>query len=155
MLVVQNARRPIPSRPRDIVPGGEQASGVAFGTLLVMAPAGESEAARSLRAVKLVHTAVWAFFAGSIVAIPCFAWVGRLREALILIAVVLVEVLVLVVNRWRCPLTGVAARYTQDRRANFDIFLPEWLARHNKLIFGALYVAGTLFTLARWRHWPL
>ncbi len=118
-----------------------------------MAPAGASEATRSLRAVKLVHTVVWAFFAGSILAIPCLAWVGRLREAFILIGVVLVEVLVLVVNRWRCPLTGVAARYTQDRRDNFDIFLPEWLARHNKLIFGALYVAGALFTLARWRHW--
>ncbi len=152
--MVQTARKPIHSPTRSIVPGGEQASSVAFGTLLVMGPAGEREAARSLLVVKLVHTVVWAFFAGSILAIPCLAWLGGLREAFILIGVVLVEVLVLVVNGWRCPLTGVAGRYTQDRRDNFDIFLPEWLARHNKLIFGALYVAGTLFTLARWRHWP-
>ena len=33
----------------------------------------------------------------------------------------------LVVNRWRCPLTSAAERYTTDRRANFDIYLPEWL----------------------------
>jgi hypothetical protein len=63
---------------------------------------------------------------------------------------VFVEVLVLVFNRWRCPLTPIAARYTADRRDNFDIYLPEWLARHNKLIFGLLYSVGLLYTFARW-----
>ena len=53
-------------------------------------------------------------------------------------------------NRMRCPLTGVAARYTDDRRANFDIYLPEWLARSNKQIFGILYAAAVLFLVARW-----
>ena len=53
-------------------------------------------------------------------------------------------------NRWRCPLTAVAARYTEDRRDNFDIYLPQWLARHNKVIFGALYCAGVVFAVARW-----
>jgi hypothetical protein len=47
-------------------------------------------------------------------------------------------------------LTGIAARYTDDRRANFDIYLPEWLARHNKTIFGALYLLGLAYLLARW-----
>ncbi len=53
----------------------------------------------------------------------------------------------------RCPLTDVAARYTEDRRDNFDIYLPEFLARHNKLIFGVLYVAGLLVLLVRWTGW--
>ena len=70
--------------------------------------------------------------------------------ALWLAAIVAGEVIVLVFNRMRCPLTGVAARYTEDRRDNFDIYLPEWLARHNKLIFGALYVGGLVFALVRW-----
>ena len=39
---------------------------------------------------------------------------------------------------------------TDDRRANFDIYLPEWLARNNKPIFGALYAAAVLFLLMRW-----
>jgi len=60
------------------------------------------------------------------------------------------QVLILVFNRLRCPLTAIAARYTSDRRANFDIYLPEWLARHNKGIFGTFFVFGLLFTLARW-----
>lgn len=106
--------------------------------------------ARALRTVRLVHTVVWAFFASCIVAIPILALAGRLVESAVLIAVVFLEVAVLMANRWSCPLTGVAARYTDDRRDNFDIFLPEWLARHNKTIFGLLYLAGIVVTLATW-----
>jgi hypothetical protein len=110
--------------------------------------------AARLRAVKIVHTAVWAFFAGCILAVPVLAWRGEFRTAFVLIAVVFVEVVVILINKWRCPLTDVAARYTDDRRDNFDIYLPVWLARHNKTIFGGLFAAGLLFTLARWRGWP-
>lgn len=106
-----------------------------------------------LRLVKAVHTLIWAFFAGCILAIPVYAWFGEIRSAGILSAIVLAEVLIILVNRWRCPLTDVAARYTDERRDNFDIYLPLWLARHNKTIFGTLYAAGLLFTLARWRGW--
>ena len=58
--------------------------------------------------------------------------------------------LVLALNRWTCPLTPVAARYTDDRSDNFDIFLPEWLARHNKTVFGALYIGGLALLLVTW-----
>jgi hypothetical protein len=107
-------------------------------------------ASASLRAVKLVHTVVWAFFVLCILAIPLFTALGRLGLAALFAAIVAVEVAVLLVNHMSCPLTAVAARYTPDRRANFDIYLPEWLARNNKLLFGTLYVAATLFLLARW-----
>jgi hypothetical protein len=103
-----------------------------------------------LRAIKLLHTVVWAFFAGCVLAIPVLALRGHVRGAFVLIAVVFVEVAVLLVNRWRCPLTDVAARYTDDRADNFDIFLPRWLARWNKVVFGALYVAGILLAVQRW-----
>jgi len=64
--------------------------------------------------------------------------------------VVLLETLVLVFNGWQCPLTGVAAQHTDDRRANFDIYLPEWLARRNKVIFGTIFVAGEVYVACRW-----
>jgi hypothetical protein len=64
--------------------------------------------------------------------------------------VVLVECLVLALNRGRCPLTDLAGRYTTERADNFDIYLPLWLARYNKAIFGVLFVAGVLFVLTRW-----
>jgi len=106
--------------------------------------------ARRLTAIRVLHTAVWAVFAGCIVAIPVLAWQGRSGVAAVLAAVVLGEVVVLWLNRWSCPLTAVAARYTDDRRANYDIYLPEWLARYNKQIFGPLYVAGVVYALARY-----
>ena len=103
-----------------------------------------------MRTIKIVHTVVWAIFAGCILAIPWFAWRGQVETASVLIAIVMIEVAVLVTNRMRCPLTGVAARYTGDRQDNFDIYLPLWLARYNKLIFGTLFGAAVVFTAVQW-----
>ena len=100
--------------------------------------------------IKLLHTVVWFFFAGCIVALPVVGGSGHYEWAAVLNGLVLVECGVLAANRGRCPLTDLAARHTEQRSANFDIFLPLWLARHNKTIFGALFVAGGLFVLARW-----
>jgi hypothetical protein len=100
--------------------------------------------------IKLLHTAVWAFFAGCIVAIPVLGARREFLWAALLSCCVLVECAVLAANRGRCPLTDVAAGYTDERRDNFDIYLPLWLARHNKTIFGALFIAGEVFVLARW-----
>ena len=104
----------------------------------------------TLKTIKTAHTIVWALFAGCTLAIPLAAWHGEHRAAAWLAAIVLVEVGVLALNGWRCPLTLVAANYTSDRRANFDIYLPEWLAKHNKTVFGFIYVVGVVFALAHW-----
>lgn len=104
----------------------------------------------ALRVVKIVHTLAWAVFAGCIIALPLVAWRRGFQLAVILIAIVCVEILVLLVNGFRCPLTDVAARYTDDRSDNFDIYLPLWVARYNKQIFGTLFVAGVLFTIVLW-----
>jgi hypothetical protein len=104
----------------------------------------------ALRVVKVVHTAVWAFFVTCIVAVPVLAGQANYRAAAIAAGLVMVEALVLAVNRYRCPLTDVAARYTDDRAPNFDIYLPLWVARYNKEIFGPLYLAGLLFAFVTW-----
>ncbi len=106
----------------------------------------------ALTGIKVVHTVVWAFFAACIVAIPVLGWYAQYVYAVLFMILVGVEVLVLVINGWKCPLTSLAEHYTNDRRDNFDIYLPEWLARHNKTIFGTLYVAGILVTIARWAN---
>ena len=113
--------------------------------------ASAAENVAALRKVKLLHTVAWAFFAGCILLVPLAAWQRRFDFALVLIMIVTVEVAVLVWNRFKCPLTDVAARYTDDRRDNFDIYLPLWLARYNKHIFGSLFAAGILFTLIQWK----
>ena len=85
--------------------------------------------------------------------IPVATWVRRFDVAFVLIVTVLLEVLIILFNAWACPLTAVAARYTTDRRDNFDIYLPVWLARHNKTIFGGMFAGGVLFTIVRWLGW--
>lgn len=95
-----------------------------------------------LRLIKLVHTVVWAFFVACILAVPIAATAHRFDIAVPAAAIVLLEVAVLLANGWRCPLTDLAARHTHERQANFDIYLPEWLAQHNKLIFGVAFVLG-------------
>jgi len=105
---------------------------------------------RALMAVKLLHTAIWAFMAGCVLALPVFGWARRFDWALAATVLVLGECAVLGMNRGRCPLTDVAARYTSDRTDNFDIYLPQWLARYYKQIFGTLFLAGEVFVIWRW-----
>ena len=85
-----------------------------------------------LAAIKLLRTAVWTVMAGSILALPVAAFTGNFRWALLLTAFVVCECAVLAANRGRCPLTDWAARFTGDRAANFDIYLPEWVAREQQ-----------------------
>jgi hypothetical protein len=110
----------------------------------------QSERILVLIGIKLLHTAIWFFFAGCIVAIPFAGARSQFRWVAVLTGLVLVECAVIAANRGRCPLTDLAARYTAERADNFDIYLPLWLARRNKTIFGTLFVIGELFVLGRW-----
>jgi hypothetical protein len=105
-------------------------------------------------AIKLLHTFVWALIAGCIIALPVLAFSRQFGWALILSIVIVAECLVLGANRNRCPLTDWAAQYTDDRADNFDIYLPNWLAKHNKLIFGSLFVVNEVVVIWRWLTHP-
>jgi len=85
-------------------------------------------AARKLRQIKLLHTAIWAMMAVSILVVPWASWPEHFRWALGLTLLILGECLVLGINHGRCPLTDLAGRYTNDHADNFDIYLPLWLA---------------------------
>lgn len=62
-------------------------------------------------------------------------------------ASVMVEGLVLAIFKGSCPLTVVARKYSSSTQENFDIFLPNWLAKYNKLIFTTLYLIGLALML--------
>jgi hypothetical protein len=103
-----------------------------------------------LTAIKLLHTAVWALLAGCILVLPIAGLRHRFDWAVIVTAIILVECGVLALNRGRCPLTDLAARFNGERADNFDIYLPNWLARHNKAVFGTLFVVNESIVLRRW-----
>ncbi len=110
--------------------------------------------ASHLRQIKLLHTAIWVVMASAILALPVTAIFHQFRWSVGLSILVWCECLVLALNRVRCPLTSVAARYTNDRADNFDIYLPLWLARYNKQIFGTLFVIGEIILLWQWLRRP-
>jgi hypothetical protein len=96
--------------------------------------------------VKLLHTVIWAFF----VTIPIYGYAGDFFISGILIGIVMLEVFILAINKFRCPLSNIAARYTDDRKENFDIYIPIWLAKRNKQLFGGLFLVGLLYTHIKW-----
>jgi uncharacterized membrane protein len=106
--------------------------------------------AQVLILVKVAHTVIWAFLAACILALPVAGGLRRFGWALGLTGLVLLECGVLVANRWRCPLTNLAERFTADRSPNSDIYLPKWLAQHNKTLFGALFVLNEALVLWQW-----
>lgn len=100
--------------------------------------------------VKAVHTFIWVILSACVLGISLEAWRGNFVLAFVLIGIVGVEIAVLALNAWRCPLEGVAAKYTSDRSGNFDIYLPAWLASRTMIIFGPLYLLGIGSTVVAW-----
>lgn len=106
-----------------------------------------------LIAIRLLHTAIWAFMVGCILTLPVVGLKRRFNWAVILTAIILVECGVVALNRGQCPLTDVAARFTDERSCNFDIYLPNWLACRNKTIFGTLFIVNEVIVLGCcWKH---
>ena len=103
-----------------------------------------------LRLLKTMHTIIWALMVGAnFLAFYC-ALIGRFDAWFLVPASLLaLEILIMVINWWKCPLTTIVEKYTQERQANFDIYLPEWLAKYNVQIFAGLMVVEVLIVLSK------
>jgi hypothetical protein len=73
--------------------------------------------------------------------INLFTWLASI--------LIILEGILLLINKWRCPFTDIAGKYSDKQIVGFDIFLPKWLAKNNKIIFTILYVVGTLLVIYR------
>jgi len=62
-------------------------------------------------------------------------------------AAVFVEGIVLLIFKWKCPMTSLARRYTDNQEINFDIFIPKIIAKHHKTIFTTLYIIAVLIVV--------
>ena len=103
-----------------------------------------------LFAIKLVHTVIWLFFVLVIFYILYSGITDQVSSfTYIAIGLVIVEGIVLLLFKMFCPLTVVARKYSTSKKDNFDIFLPNWLARYNKIIFTTIYLIGVLIVLIR------
>jgi len=103
-----------------------------------------------LKLIKTIHTIIWAVMAAACVYVLYAGITGTMNYAVIAcIGLIILEGIVLFFNKWTCPLTPMARKYTAERSDNFDIYLPAWLAKHNKTIFTMIFVAGVLLLIVR------
>lgn len=105
---------------------------------------------KKLFAVKLAHTVIWAIFVLVILYIVyCGVFDCVNIAAFVGIGLVIGEGIVLLICGWRCPLTLLGRKYTDEHEVGFDIFLPTWLAKNNKVIFTTLFVIGVVLVIYR------
>ena len=96
---------------------------------------------QKLVSLKLLHTLIWIvfngvlgylFYAAIVFKIDYKFWTG--------IGFITLEGLLLLIFKMHCPLTLIARKYSDSGKDNFDIFLPNWIARYNKLVYSCLLV---------------
>jgi hypothetical protein len=95
--------------------------------------------------IKLIHTVIWVFYTTIIFYVLYCGIADRINMyTWIAIGLVFLEGLILLLFKTSCPLTLIARKYLDSDKDNFDIFLPEWVARHNKTIFTIIFAIGLL-----------
>ncbi len=105
---------------------------------------------QKLIAIKLVHTAVWLFFNFVIFYMLYAVTMNEIGTLYwICLGLILLEGLTLLVFRMFCPLTLMARKFSDSGKHNFDIYLPEWLAKYTKLIYTSLVVLSIVIMLFR------
>ena len=103
-----------------------------------------------LKAVKIVHTLIWLFFVTAIFYILYSGISNKINVyTWIAIGLIIAEGVVLMLFKMFCPLTLIARKYTDSENDNFDIYLPNWLAKYNKIIFTTIYLAGVIIVFIR------
>jgi hypothetical protein len=100
--------------------------------------------------MKIIHTVIWVFFnvvifylLYAVVANKIDKWVW------ICIGLILLEGIILIVFRNVCPITLIARKFSNSRKDNFDIYLPNWLARYNKEIYTIIVFVAILILAYR------
>jgi len=101
-----------------------------------------------LTLIKIVHTIIWLFFnvvifymlyAVLINKLDIWLWIGY--------GLFILEGIILLIFKFFCPLTVMARKYSGSTKDNFDIYIPNWLARHNKLIYTSILVIIFIITI--------
>ncbi|MBC5991953.1 hypothetical protein [Pontibacter cellulosilyticus] len=100
--------------------------------------------------IKVLHTLIWVFFNVVIFYLLYAVLVNKIDKWLwICLGFIVLEGLVLLVFNNMCPVTVVARKYSNSTRDNFDIYLPNWLARYNKQIYTTIVLISVLILLYR------
>ncbi|WP_159799793.1 hypothetical protein [Flavobacterium sp. MK4S-17] len=101
--------------------------------------------ATKLILIKILHTLIWIFFNVVIFYLLYAVISGKFDKWLwICISLLIAEGLVLLVFKNTCPVTIIARKYSDSAKHNFDIYLPEWLAKYNKQIYTTIVIIALI-----------
>ncbi len=100
--------------------------------------------------VKVIHTLIWIFF-NVVIFYMLYAVVQNKIDRWLWIGygLVVLEGVTLLLFKFFCPLTLIARQYSDSTKDNFDIYLPNWLARYTKVIYTSLMVIISLILVYR------
>ena len=103
-----------------------------------------------LTLIKIIHTLIWIFF-NVVIFYLLYAVLANVIDkwVWICLAAIACEGLVLLIFKNICPVTIWARNYSTSKSDNFDIFLPNWLARYNKQIYSVIVAVIVLILLYR------
>lgn len=107
---------------------------------------------RTVLYIKLLHSFLFFLIALSTVYVFVTAVLNRINPLTWwAFGVAIIELLVLLFNGWRCPLTDLAEKKGAEVGSVADLFLPQWLSDYLFSIFGIVFVATC--GLLVWRLW--
>ena len=101
-----------------------------------------------LTIIKMTHTIIWLFFnvvifymlyAVIVNKIDHWLWIGY--------GLFFLEGVTLLAFKLYCPLTILARKYSTSTKDNFDIYLPNWLAKYTKLIYTTILLLIIIMTI--------
>jgi len=100
--------------------------------------------------VKMIHTLIWLFF-NAVIFYMLYAVVNDKLDIWLWIGygLILLESITLLIFKFFCPLTLLARRYSNSTKENFDIYLPNWLAKYNKQIYSGIMFIIVVLTVYR------
>ncbi len=104
------------------------------------------QSATKLTVIKVAHTIIWLFF-NVVIFYMLYAVLHNQLDKWLWIGygLFILEGIILWIFNFFCPLTVLARKYSDSTRDNFDIYLPNWLAKYNKLIY--ICILGIIIVL--------
>jgi hypothetical protein len=97
--------------------------------------------AKTVFYIKLIHSFLFFLIAASTIFVLVSAALDRITSLTWwAFGVAIVELLILLLNGWRCPLTDLAERQGAEVGSVADLFLPNWLSDYLFTIFGIVFV---------------
>ena len=100
--------------------------------------------------VKTLHTVIWLFFNVVIFYLLYAVIINKIDIWVwICLGLIVMEAIILLIFKSMCPVTLIAQKYSDSTKANFDIYLPNWLAKYNKLIYSMIVLAAIIILLYR------